>query len=120
MNQKQQIERGDLKNDSYSDTTNRERCPQEHLWFRHYKQREVSSKTTLNQTLQIERGVLKKPPLFRHYKQREVSSKTSLNQTQQIERGVLKYYPELDTTNRERGVLKNISESHTTHRERCH
>ena len=59
MNQKQQIERGDLKNNSYSDTTNRERCPQEHLWFRHYKQKEVSSKTTLNQTLQIERGVLK-------------------------------------------------------------
>ena len=62
MNQKQQIERGDLKNNSYPDTTNRERCPQEHLWFRHCTQREVSSKTTLNQTLQIERGVLKNLP----------------------------------------------------------
>jgi hypothetical protein len=79
----------------------------------------VSSKTSLNQTLQIETGVLK----------------TSLNDTLQRERGVLrkiprldttnrercpKSNPELNTTNRERGVLENISESHITNRERCH
>ena len=43
LNQTQQIERGVLKNNSESDTTNTERCPQ----------------VQLNQTLQIERGVLK-------------------------------------------------------------
>jgi hypothetical protein len=45
----------------------------------------VSSKTSLNQTLQIERGVLKKP----------------LNQTLQIERCALNNNSESDTTNTE-------------------
>jgi hypothetical protein len=62
----------------------------------------VSSKTTLNQTKQIERVVLENNPES-DTKNREVSSKTSLNQTLQIERG----------------VLKNNSESYTTNRERC-
>jgi hypothetical protein len=46
----------------------------------------VSSKTTLNQALQIERGALK----------------TYLNQTLQIEREALKNKPETDITKRER------------------
>jgi hypothetical protein len=62
----------------------------------------VSSKTTLNQTLQIERCVLKNISES-DTTNREESSKTTLNCKQQIERG----------------VLKNISESYTTNKERC-
>jgi hypothetical protein len=67
----------------------------------------VSSKISLNQTLQIERGVLINNPES-DTKNREVSSKTSLNQTLQIERGVLKNNSESDTKNTERCPQKQL------------
>jgi hypothetical protein len=60
----------------------------------------VSSKTTLNQPLQIERGALKNNSES-YTTNREVPSKTTLNHTLQIER-----------------CPQNISESNTTNRER--
>jgi hypothetical protein len=62
----------------------------------------VSSRTSLVQTLQIERGVLKNNSESDTTNRERCPKKTSLIQTLQIERGVLKNISESDTTNRER------------------
>ena len=93
----------------------------------------MSSKTTLNQTLQIERGVPKNNSESETTNRERRPPKSSLIQAQQIVRGVIKTTlnqkiqiercPKntslIQTLQIERGVLKNNSYSDTKKRERC-